>query len=68
MNNMVNIRDKYEILDNVLVNQLVIVDREMIWLKDYLLSLKVGMNSIFLGAEQGLGKHSSDIFVIIAPN
>jgi len=29
-NNMVNIRDKYEILDNVSVNQLVTVDREMI--------------------------------------
>ena len=46
-NNIVNIRDKYEILENVSVNQLVTVDREMIWLKDYLLGLKAGENSIF---------------------
>ena len=67
-NNMVNIRDKYEILENVSVNQLVTVDGEMIWLKEYLLGLKAGENSIFLEAKQGWGKYSSDVFVIIAPN
>ena len=66
-NNIVNIRDKYEILDNISVNQLVTVSRETIWLKDYLLGLKAGVDSIFLGAEQGSAKHSSNVFVIIAP-
>ena len=37
-------------------------------MKDYLLNLKEGQNRLLLGAEQGTGKHSNDIFIIIAPN
>ena len=67
-NNIVNIKTKFEILEDVSVNQLVTVDRERFLLKGYLISLKSESNNLFIGAEQGMGKHSKDAFVIIAPN
>jgi len=36
-------------------------------IKDYLLSLKEGLNHLFLSAEQGLDKRSNNILVIILP-
>ena len=66
--NMINIKLKFEILEDISVNQLVIVKGEMYWLKDYLLSLKNSPNHLFLGTKQNIDKYSKDIFIIIAPN
>ena len=52
-NNMINTNSKakYEVLEDVSVNQIVIVNRNRILMKDYLLSLKEGSNHLFLSAE-----------------
>ena len=50
-NNIINIKLKFEILEDLLVNQLVTTDRGIVWIKDYLLSLKEGLNHLFLCVE-----------------
>ena len=49
-----------------MVSQIVIIDKKRVYVKDYLLILKEGSNRLFLGIEQGSGKYSNDIFVLIA--
>jgi len=68
-NNIININSKakYKVLEDVPFNQIIIVDRRRMWMKDYPLSLKEGSNYLFLSAEKRLGKYSSNILVNIAP-
>ena len=63
-NNMINIKSKFEILEDILVNQLVTIEEEIYWVKDYLLGLKEVLNRLFLGAEQGTG-NIVKIFLLI---
>ena len=63
----INSKAKYEVLEDISINQLVTVDGGSILMKDYLLSLKEGLNHLFLSAEQGLDKRSNNILVIILP-
>ena len=50
-NNMVNIKAKYKVLEDLSVNQLVTTNQGIIQIKDYLLSLKEGPNHLFLSTE-----------------
>ena len=63
----INSKAKYEVLEDVSINQIITVDRSRILMKDYLLSLKEGSNCLFSSTEQDSGKYSSDILVIIVP-
>ena len=44
------------------------VENEVYYFKDYLLNLNDRKNRLLLGAEQGIGKHSNDVFIIIILN
>ena len=50
-NNVSNIEAKYEILEDLSVSQIIIIKKKRVYVNDYLLSLKEGLNHLFLGAE-----------------
>ena len=66
-NNICNILEKYEILCNVSINDIIREGVKRIVFKDYLLTIEMNRKSLFLAAEQGSSKYSNDILVIPNP-
>jgi len=58
------VKERYEILFNQDINYLVDIEDRMITMKNYLMNVKIRGNKLFIGVEQGMGKHLRDVFVI----
>ena len=54
LNNVLDIDAKYEILEDKSVNDLIEVDRKIIWMRDYLLNLKINWVMVFATVEKGV--------------
>ena len=50
-NNIYNIDTKYEVLEGVKVYNVIDIDKERYWLRDYLLKVEVGGNKLFAAIE-----------------
>jgi len=66
-NEMTNIKSRFETLYNVKLNDTVYQGIERITLEDILLKEKYGIHNLFLAIEQGSGKFSNHINVVLNP-
>ena len=66
-NNCKNLKGKYKILYNNDMNYMVKGIDGIIFMKDFLLDVKVNRNNLFISAEQGMGKNEANIFVVYLP-
>ena len=66
-NNITNSKIKYEVLEDLDINQYFIRDKEKFWLREFLLDIKVDRKKLFAAIEEGVGKHSKDILVMDVP-
>ena len=67
VNNYKNFKEKYEIPYNSDVNYLIKHQNRLIFIKDYLLDIKVNGINLFIRAEQDTGKYETDIFIVYLP-
>ena len=66
-NEMTNIKSRFETLYNVKLNDTVYQGIEQTTLEDILLKEKYGIHNLFLAIEQGCGKFSNHINVVLNP-
>ena len=68
-NNCQNINSKFKILYNTNVNKILpTLDNKWMLMKDHLLDVKDKNNQpLFLGTEQGTGKHEANVFIVYSP-
>jgi len=69
INDQTNATGKYEILENVSLNDEVIDDKtnEVIELEQMIMSSEKGSQRLFVAVEQGDGKHEKDVIVVVNP-
>jgi len=63
-NNTCNILAKYEILCDISANDIIREGDKRIVIKNYLLTIEMNGQRLFLATEQGSGKNISDIIII----
>ena len=65
-NNLKKVDAKFEVLIDVNVNNGVEVGKKYYQLEDYLLEVKIDSINLFTTTEQGAGKHSINIIIIMS--
>ena len=65
LNEMINIKVKFDLLEEVNADDIVIYQEKESQLRDLLLEVKNRITLLFIGVEQGLGKHKNDVLIII---
>ena len=66
-NKMVNAKSWHETLFKAKLNDIVIKEGKKVKLEELLLKEKVNNSSLFIAAEQGVGQHAEDVYVVINP-
>ena len=64
-----NAKEKYEILENVSLEDEVIDEKtkEILLLEQMIMKAEKGSQRLFLAAEQGDGRHRKDVLVVLNP-
>ena len=65
-NNMVNVEGKFKVLKKVNKNDVISIGKQKFWLRVFLLDVKVKGTRLFAAVEQGGGKYSDDIMIIVS--
>jgi len=67
VNNLFQNEAKFEVLEGLSVFDIVLIKIEKHWVCKYLLGLKIDNVRLFIAMEQGGGKHSKNVIVIVSP-